>query len=55
MHMHVCLCHACTLRFTRLVVLCIPAHRNKKTDFVFMVYLHKEDERAELRKLKTED
>ena len=58
--MHACLRHACALRFTRLVLLCILAHRNKKIDFVFMVYSHKEDERAELRKLrnwklKTED
>ena len=31
------------------------AYRNKKTDFMAVVYLHKEDERAELRKLRTEN
>ena len=38
-----------------LTVLCMSALRNKKTEFVFIIYLHKEDERPELTKLRTED
>ena len=41
--------HACVMHAHYDVLLCISAHRNKNTEFVFMIFLHKEDEIAEQR------